>query len=79
LKGQLRIDQMYAFIVLDDDGTEGIPAVPGPFGSLPLVGADMARVEDCKHLLRQYRTLFKDKPITLARFSQRENLEVIEL
>ncbi len=78
MKGQLRIDQMYAFIVLDDDGTEGIPAIRGPNGMvLPLVGADMARIDSLREIVRR-DPMLKGKRITLAKFSVRENMEVIE-
>lgn len=80
MKGQLRIDQMYAFIVLDDDGTEGVPAVmmPGHFPMLvPLMGADMARVDSIRDIIQHDPTL-KGKKITLAKFTVRENLEVID-
>lgn len=37
MKGQLRIDEMYAFIMIDEDGTEGIPAIDGGGVLLPFV------------------------------------------
>jgi hypothetical protein len=78
MRGQLRIDQMFAFIVRDDDGTEGIPAVYGPGGILmPLVGADMARVADLRAIVLR-DVLLTGKRITLVKFSVRETLEVIE-
>jgi hypothetical protein len=83
VKGQLRIDTLFAFIVVDDDGTEGVPAMlvpPGVFPTatmLPFMGADPARVEA---LRKQVMTdpLLKGKTITLAQFSVRTNLEVIQ-
>lgn len=77
MNGQLRIDVMYAFIVLDEDGTEGIPAMSDGRMLFPMVGADMTRIDQ----LRQYvlhDPLLKGKRITLAKFSTRETLEVID-
>lgn len=47
MKGQLRIDKMFAFIVIDDDGTEGVIAIHGFSGNvfMPLIGADTSRIE----------------------------------
>ena len=78
MRGQLRIEQMYAFVVVDDDGTEGIPATRGPGGlAMPLVGADMKRVESLKPIVRDMARQL-DKPITLCRFEVRTELETIE-
>ncbi len=78
MRGQLRIDQMYAFIVLDDDNTEGIPAFESRSGTMvPMVGADMAMIERLRPLaLRMAREM--KKKITLVRFTNREVLEEIE-
>lgn len=78
MKGQLRIDQMFAFIVLDADGTEGVPAVG--FGDgliLPLMGADMPRVDALRAIVRTHASL-RGRKITLAKFSVREDVEVID-
>jgi len=87
VKGQLHIDELYAFIVLDSDGTEGVPAVSCPsevvglgFGGialLPLMGADMKRVEALRVYV-QHDPMLKGRKVTLARFSVREDLEVIQ-
>ena len=79
MQGQLRIDQMYAFVVLDKDGTEGVAAmmVDGGRGWLPMVGADMARVESLKPLAQQ---LAKERgvEIRLLRFGNRELVETFK-
>jgi hypothetical protein len=78
MKGQLRIDQVFAFIVLDDDGTEGVPAVMAPNGMLlPLMGADLARIDSLRAIVERDPRL-TGKQITLAKFSGRENVEVIQ-
>lgn len=77
MKGQLRIEQMYAFIVLDDDNTEGIPAFATPSGPMPMVGADMKRVDDLRPIAE---TIARDmgKKVTLCRFEVRTEIEVFE-
>lgn len=73
-----RIEQMYAFVVEDeDDDMEGIPALMGASGSLPLVGADMARIESLRPSVEEMAKLL-GKPITLLRFEVRTEMEVIE-
>lgn len=74
MKGQLRIDEMFAFVCLDDDGTEGIPAIQTPMGPVPLLGADLKRIDS----LRPYaENLSKTgKKVTLVKFTNRVELEV---
>jgi hypothetical protein len=76
VRGQLRIEQLYAFVVVDDDGTEGIPAIPSPDGPLPLVGADMERVDSLRGVAVMLATHL-GKPITLCQFSERTEVDVI--
>lgn len=71
------IDQMYAFIAVDDDGDEGIIARESGLMLLPLVGADMARVNSLKNFVLTDQDCAGRK-ITLVRFSQREVLQVID-
>lgn len=41
-----KIEKITAFVVTDEDGTEGIPAFSDPNGLMqPMVGADPARVK----------------------------------
>lgn len=79
MKGQLRIEQMYAFVMLDPaDNTEGIPAFQGPDGMMmPMVGADMERVEQLRPIAEQMARVSGGK-VTLCRFEVRTELEVIE-
>jgi len=80
MNGLVRVEQMFAFIVIDDDGTEGIPAVQtksmGFPTFLPLVGADMARIDSLRHFAVQVAREMK-KPVTLVKFTHREEVEVI--
>lgn len=79
MKGQLRIETVYAFIVLDDDGTEGIPAFYDPTTQMlmPMTGADTKRVEDLKRIIMR-DPMLAGKRITLAHFTTRTDIEVIQ-
>lgn len=72
-----KIEQMYAFITEDkgpDD--EGVIGMNTDMGWMPLVGADMARVESLRPIALQIAREV-GKPIKLLRFTQREELEVL--
>lgn len=72
MNGQLRIDEMFAFIALDEDGTEGVVAFMGT----PLVGADMERCDSYKPIAQAIATQAGVK-VTLIKFSQRTEVEEI--
>lgn len=72
-----RIEQMYAF-VCEDSGPEdeGVIATQTSSGMMPLVGADMARVESMRAIAETIaRSL--GKPVKLLRFTTREEVEII--
>ena len=75
-----KIEKLFAFIIEDtgpDD--EGVAAFH-MFGSnvfMPMVGADMDRVESLRSHAQQIAQTM-GKPIKLVEFSQRTELEVIE-
>ena len=78
MKGQLRIEEMFAFIVLDDaDNTEGIPALNHDGMAYPMVGADMEMVEKLRPYAERIARRLKKK-ITLVKFTNRVELEEIE-
>lgn len=78
MDGQLRIDEMYAFIVVDPrDGTEGVIGIRGPDGWLPMVGADLARIEALRPIAQQQATHFGTS-VTLAVFSERRDVETLD-
>jgi hypothetical protein len=77
MRGQVKIDQMYAYIVMDDDNTEGIPAYQAGNMTMPMVGADEARIESLNPIAQQMATGL-GKKVTLVRFSVREEMEVFE-
>ena len=79
-----KIEQMYAFIVEDtgpnDEGVIGIQSPPGSDGTklwLPLVGADMARMDSLRPTAlgigRQV-----GKAVKLVRFTNRKDLEILQ-
>ena len=72
---QERIDQMYAFIASDEDGEGVIGMKVNENEWLPLVGADMARVESLKSYARSLSAA-TGKKVILVRFTNREELEV---
>ena len=78
-RGQKRIEQMYAFVVLDPaDNTEGLPSFRAPNGvELPMVGADMKRVDDLRPIAQQIARQLEAK-VTLCRFEVRTELEVFD-
>ena len=78
-----RIKEMYAFIAEDsgpdDEGVIGIQTGPGDDGQrlwLPLVGADMARVNSLRPIAQGIGRQI-GKKVTLVHFSNRQDLEVI--
>ena len=79
MKGQLRIESMYAFIQLDPaDNTEGVIAFMAPSGTwMPMVGADMERVEQLRPWAQETAKV-TGNPVRLVHFTHREEIEVIE-
>lgn len=72
-----KIQEMYAFVVEDtgaDD--EGVIGIQSEEGWLPLVGADMARVESLKPIARGIGNQI-GKKVKLVHFTNREDLGVI--
>jgi hypothetical protein len=61
MKGPFRIESLYAFVVVDDDGSEGVAGRLMPNGTwMPFIGADMERVEQltprCRNCSRRSLT-----------------------
>lgn len=70
MDGQVRIDSLFAFVVVDDDGTEGVPAIESDGVAYPLMGADLAMVEILKPHARALAKM-QGKPVSLVHFSRR--------
>lgn len=77
MKGQLKINQLFAFIIVDDDGTEGVPAIQAGAVMMPLMGADMARVDSLKTLI-EGDPAFRGRRLTICRFGHREVIGTID-
>jgi hypothetical protein len=73
-----RIDRIWAFLSLDDGG-EGVIAAPiGPDNmTVPLVAADKRRLDSLIPIAKQMAKIFR-KPIRLAKFSKREDVEIYQ-
>lgn len=69
-----RIEEMYAFVA-EDSGPEdeGLIGTKTEAGWMPLVGADMARIESLKPIARGIAAA-TGKKIKILRFTQREEL-----
>ena len=79
MKGQLRIESMFAFIQMDTDNTEGVIAMLDVSSGtwIPLVGADMDKVKQLRPVA-QRTALTTGRPVHLIHFTNREEIEVIE-
>lgn len=76
----LRIDEMYAYVAVEKStGDEGITAFFDPEGGtwLPMVGADMERVEALRPIAQMLAEQGQQE-IRVLRFSVREEIEVIK-
>ncbi len=71
-----KIETMFAYIAEDDEG-EGVTGMKTPEGWIAMVGADPERMESLQETA-QMISRTSGKVITLARFSVREDLEVIK-
>lgn len=71
-----QIDSLYAFVAEDSPGDEGIIGAKTAEGWLPLVGADMARVESLRPLA-QALAQQTGKTIKLLHFETRREVEII--
>lgn len=77
MNGQVRIDEMFAFIVVDDDQTEGIPALKAEMGgALPMVGANLEMIEKLRPHAEMIARVM-GKKVTVAKFTNRVDLEEI--
>jgi hypothetical protein len=73
--GQRQIDQMYAFTQVDPlDNTEGVIAFLAESGWIPMVGADMDRIEYLRPMAQRVANETRT-PVKLLRFSFRQVME----
>lgn len=72
-----RIDQIWAYLSLDDGG-EGVCSFQAAgIGALPMIGADKRRLDQLRPYAQQLARMVK-RPIRLVRFRQREDVEIIQ-
>lgn len=71
-----RIDQIWAYLSVDDGG-EGVCAAPLGDLTVPLIAADKRRLTDLHPIACNLAVIFK-KPIRLAKFTMREDIEIIK-
>lgn len=67
------INEMFAFIVTEEEGSEGIPAIQLDDKWIPLVGADKDRVDSLRIAALRIKNL-SGKRIRLVKFTQIEEL-----
>lgn len=73
-KNTFFIEEMFAFCSVDEEG-EGVVAIPGPMGRpMPLMGADMTRVDSIRPIAQEVSDALGIK-IILKKFSTVEVLE----
>jgi hypothetical protein len=72
----ITIDELYAFVAVDDDGNEGIAAFLKDGVWYPMVGADMERIDDLRPRAKKVAEL-GGVLIKLCKFSARDEVEVI--
>ena len=74
----LKIDQLFAFIAVDDEGNEGVCGCTLPDGTLTaMVGADMKRIESLMPIAKELAKRCPDKTIRLCVFKNREEIKQI--
>lgn len=75
MRGQERIDEMWAWVVVDDDGTEGVPAYIDPTTKTwaPMIGADADRVRSLRPFAKHVANI-KQRSVELLRFTTRESM-----
>jgi hypothetical protein len=70
-----KINALWAFLAVDEDGDEGVIGFQAGDGPVPLVGADENRVESYRELAT-LTALASGLTVRLVKFSTREELEV---
>jgi hypothetical protein len=69
-----KITEMFAFVITNEDGIEGITGMLGPDNEwVPLVGADMARVESLK-VIAQHISDQCGQQIRIMKFTGHEQI-----
>lgn len=72
-----QVSEVYAFLAVDGEGAEGVPATQLGDMLMPLVAADRARLDDLRPIAQHLASAY-GFPITVARFTVREDIETIQ-
>ncbi len=72
-----KVEEIFAFVIVDDDGDEGVPAVMVGDMWVPMVGADPGRIESLHPYAQEVATA-KDRRVSLRHFKLTREMEVIE-
>jgi hypothetical protein len=73
-KMNLRIEALYAWVVEEPEGGEGLPVINVRGHTMPLVGADLDRIKSMRSFAEKTRRE-TGWPVRLVRFGAREDLE----
>lgn len=77
-KDGFKIESVWAFIFVHDDGDEGIPAFDNGTGiAQPMVGADEKRVPELKLIAQDIANQYK-RELKFVRFILRDDIETIK-
>ena len=75
-ENKLKIENVWAFVSHDDKGNEGLCAIPTNLGMMPMIAADVDRLNSLKEAAQKLKAM-TNKKIKLIKFSVREDLETI--
>ena len=71
------LQELYAFVSKNEDGSEGIIGMPSPHGVIPMFTADKKNLPKLLEGAQLFANAM-DKSITVLKFSNREEFEVVE-
>lgn len=73
----LKIDQMFAFVSVDENGDEGICAFCHDGTWHPMVGADWDRIQSLKPAAEKIAKYYSNQEIRLVKFESKTLIETI--
>jgi hypothetical protein len=71
-----KVTELFAFIAIDKDGDEAVPAFSSGMYLLPLMGADTARIDSIRPMAQQIADM-TGRHMRLVKFSHMELVEEI--
>ncbi len=72
----VEITSVYAYLIVQDDGGEGVPAYRTPEGVWqPMMGADLERIESLRPLAQTFANRL-GRPLRLVQFTAPKVLEI---